>query len=424
MLYSEHKNNDSWLAKVKNYTTNHLFILTLVITIVSLFYRRPDTFFNPHFWAEEGLVFYAEAYQDGWKSLFNTCAGYFHVYPRLIVNIAIQTNLPLHFAPFLFSASCLLINFLLILYVWKRLPFSEMQRFFIAITLVMIPLQAEVFMNLTNIQWCIVFFPLIIFSNLKQGDKIFITILDIILIFFSAFTGPNFVVLLPLFLLLLLLNRKELIRNKLFSILIISGMIAGCIGIYFLKLHGSVSRTEGSFDLSNKGFIQYLFVQFYYLIIGKFAFRIPLMLMIAGLLLVLTFYFTLIKWLLKNKERKFEWIILASNILFIATTLVAYRSDPELLSPYYRGVRNFYIPSVTIVWLLIRYMEFNKKSNIIVSLLFIFFTLETIVFVGRFKIDAPDLKVYEQQLITNQHVEVPILPEGWKMKLIKKEIHE
>jgi hypothetical protein len=288
----------------------------------------------------------------------------------------------------------------------------------------MIPLQAEVFMNLTNIQWCMVFFPLIIFSNLKQADKIFITILDIILILFSAFTGPNFVVLLPLFLLLLLLNRKELIRNKLFSILIISGMIAGCIGIYFLKLHGSVSRTEGSFDLSNKGFIQYLFVQFYYLIIGKFAFRIPLMLMIAGLLLVLTFYFTLIKWLLKNKERKFEWILLAANILFIATTLVAYRSEPELLSPYYRGVRNFYIPSVTIVWLLIRYMEFNKKSNIIVSLLFIFFTLETIVFVGRFKIDAPDLKVYEQQLITNQHVEVPILPEGWKMKLIKKETHE
>jgi hypothetical protein len=289
---------------------------------------------------------------------------------------------------------------------------------------VLVPIQAEVFMNLTNIQWCMVFFPIIIFSNQDYSNKISILILDIILIIFSAFTGPNFVVLLPLIILLLIYPRKVFSQKKIVSFILIFSIIAGIIGIYFLKIHGSVSRTDGSFHIYNKGFIQYLFMQFYYIIIGKFSTRIPFVIMLIGLIIILLFYILLIKWLIKNKNRKFEWVLLTANLLFIGTTLIAYRSEPELLSPFYRGVRNFYIPSVTLVWLFIRYMEDKKYSNPIVSSLLVLFVLETILFVGRFKINAPDLKAYEQQLKMNQTVEVPILPEGWKMKLIKKNAYE
>jgi len=399
-------------------------VILILITLLVLIYRRPDSFFKPHFWAEEGMFFYAEAYQEGWKSIFNTCAGYFHLYPRLIANITVQANLPLHLTPVVFTLSCLLINFLLIFYVWKRLPFSETQRFFIAITLVMIPLQAEVFMNLTNIQWSMVFFPLIIFSGNQLSEKKSYFILDIIILILSAFTGPNYVVLLPLFLILFINSSKQFKQKKTDTIILLFIVIAGCIGIYFLKLHGSVNRTVGSFDIFNKGFIHFLFVQFYYLFIGKLAFRIPFAIMIVGILMVLIFYFLIIKCLLNKKENKFEWVILLTNMLFIGTTLIAYRSEPELLSPYYRGVRNFYIPSVTFVWLVIRYLDGIKISNLLLSSLFALFTIETILFVGRFYVNAPDLKVYEQQLKTNTIVEVPILPDGWKMKLNKKNAYE
>jgi hypothetical protein len=396
-------------------------LFAVAIMLVSMFYRRPDPFYNAHFWAEEGLVFYSEAFNQGWSSMFNTCVGYFHLYPRLIANASVQFGVPLHITPFLYTFSCLVIHFLLLIYIWKRLPFSELQRFFIAITIVMIPLQAEVFMNLTNIQWLMVFFPLIIFSQNKFSNTPAIITLDSIILVFSAFTGPNFVVLLPLFIVFLFVKIKQKPLQMASLIALILAVCAGIIGLYYLKLHGSVSRTEGVFVLGNKGFVQYLFVQFYYIVIGKFAYKIPLILMLLGLVLVLIFYAVLIKWLWKSKNRSFEWIVIACNLLFIGTTLVAYRTEPELLSPYYRGVRNFYIPTVTFVWLFIRYVEDWKFSKLIVSGLMILFTIETIVFVGRFRvINAPDLSIYSGKLKEQEEVQVPIFPEGWVMKLEKE----
>jgi hypothetical protein len=393
----------------------------MIIALLSMFYRRPDPFYNAHFWAEEGLVFYSEAFNQGWSSMFNTCVGYFHLYPRLIANMCVQFGVPLHITPFVYTFSCLVILFLLLIYIWKRLPFSELQRFFIAITIVMIPLQAEVFMNLTNIQWLMVFFPLIIFSQNKFSNTPAIIALDSIILVFSAFTGPNFVVLLPFFIALLFVKIKQKPLQMVSLIALILAVCTGIIGLYYLKLHGSVSRTEGVFVLGNKGFVQYLFVQFYYIVIGKFAYKIALILMLLGLLLVLIFYAGLIKWLWKSKNRSFEWIVLACNLLFIGTTLVAYRTEPELLSPYYRGVRNFYIPTVTFVWLFIRYVEDWKFSKLIVSGLMILFTIETIVFVGRFRvINAPDLSIYSGKLKEQEEVQVPIFPEGWVMKLEKE----
>ena len=59
----------------------HIILFTLAfIVIIS---RRPDAILNPQFWAEDGSVFYAQAYNKGIiNSLFLPYAGYLHAVPR------------------------------------------------------------------------------------------------------------------------------------------------------------------------------------------------------------------------------------------------------------------------------------------------------------------------------------------------------
>ncbi|MEO5572479.1 MAG: hypothetical protein ABIT08_07190, partial [Bacteroidia bacterium] len=60
------------------------FFSSLFLSLSAVYFRRPDAFTNPQFWAEEGKYFFADAYHSGFSSLFNTCNGYFQLFPRLV----------------------------------------------------------------------------------------------------------------------------------------------------------------------------------------------------------------------------------------------------------------------------------------------------------------------------------------------------
>lgn len=176
------------------YQKNKLMILSFIISLIVVFYRRPDAFYNPQFWDEERTVFFFETYKDGFNSLFNTCAGYYHLYPRLVASICNISNVSLSIIPFIYCYSWLFILALLIWFVWKRLPLDEISRFFVSIAIVLIPLQSEVFMNQTNVQWIMALFPLIIFAStdLEKNKKWFyfdVVILNIIWTHWPKFYG-------------------------------------------------------------------------------------------------------------------------------------------------------------------------------------------------------------------------------------------
>lgn len=113
---------------------NGLLLLSFLIALVVMFYRRPDAFYASQFWAEEGSVFYSEAYHEGLRSIFNPCVGYFHLFPRLVACLAAGAHFPLQAVPFLFCYAWLFMLLTLLFYTWKRLDFSQAQRFFISIT--------------------------------------------------------------------------------------------------------------------------------------------------------------------------------------------------------------------------------------------------------------------------------------------------
>jgi hypothetical protein len=72
-----------------------VIFLTALVLLAS---RRPDAVLNPQFYAEDGRVFFQDAYNLGWwTALFHPYGGYFHAVPRLTSALALLA--PLWLAP-------------------------------------------------------------------------------------------------------------------------------------------------------------------------------------------------------------------------------------------------------------------------------------------------------------------------------------
>src|SRR3989304_8909630 len=48
-----------------------------------LYLRRPDAFYNPQFFAEDGIILFREAHAYGFASLLVPYSGYYHTFSRL-----------------------------------------------------------------------------------------------------------------------------------------------------------------------------------------------------------------------------------------------------------------------------------------------------------------------------------------------------
>jgi len=68
--------------------------------------RRPDALTRPQFWAEDGAVWYAQAYNDGaWSALLHPWTGYVQTFSRLTA--AVSLSVPLVDAPLVFAVAAL-----------------------------------------------------------------------------------------------------------------------------------------------------------------------------------------------------------------------------------------------------------------------------------------------------------------------------
>lgn len=84
------------------------FLALAFALLVLLVLRRPDAVLNAQFWAEDGLVYYSQAFADGPSSLFHPFNGTLWTLPRFLA-LAI-TLLPVLWAPFVFNLVALAID--------------------------------------------------------------------------------------------------------------------------------------------------------------------------------------------------------------------------------------------------------------------------------------------------------------------------
>ena len=126
--------------------------IAFVIALLLMIARRADILTNAMFWAEDGAVFFADAYNHGWTSLIQPYAGYFQLFPRLIFDIA--TLLPVRWAPLFGVWVALLVRAALPAFIFSSRLAGIDWRAKVALTAyyLLMPNLAEVHANIVNTQ--------------------------------------------------------------------------------------------------------------------------------------------------------------------------------------------------------------------------------------------------------------------------------
>jgi hypothetical protein len=172
-----------------------IFLLSCAVLIT----RRPDAIFHAQFWAEDGHVWFADAYNLGWwTALFRTQDGYFQTLPRLGAALALLA--PIALAPLVLNliaitVQALPVNLLLASRssAWGSLRF----RAFLACTYLALPKCREIIAIITSSQWILtlcVFLLLVAATPKGTPGRLF----DISILLLSGLTGPFCFFLLPI----------------------------------------------------------------------------------------------------------------------------------------------------------------------------------------------------------------------------------
>ena len=175
-----------------------------------LFARRPDAILNPQFRAEDGRVWFADAYNLGWwPALFQAHTGYFQTLPRLGASLALLV--PLALAPLVLNliaiaVQALPVNLLLSSrsHAWGNLRFRAL----LAGLYLALPNCAELSCGITESQWLLAFcaFLLLVASTPRSlAGRLF----DVFILILCGLTGPFCIALFPFALFLAFRQRDR-----------------------------------------------------------------------------------------------------------------------------------------------------------------------------------------------------------------------
>ena len=170
---------------------------------------RPDAFVHPQFWAEDGVSFFAPAYNHGGLGLlWSEHAGYLAILNRGVALVAV--HLPLSWAPSLFNGTGLICQLLPALILVSRrsesLISAQWIRVGVALFYFALPGTFEVDLDLTNAQWHLaVAAALLLLAHPPRTNAG--EVFDAVIVAVAGLTGPFAFVLLPIAVAVALIRR-------------------------------------------------------------------------------------------------------------------------------------------------------------------------------------------------------------------------
>jgi len=176
-----------------------LVVLLLLASAGAIAARAPDLFTRPQFWAEDGMVFYATAYnRPGLGTLFLAYGGYLQTFPRIagLVSQAVDfASAPLAMAVLALLVQMIAPVFLLSeRYAWA-VP-GRVQRLGLAVVLVTAPNLMEVHVNVTNSHVHLAFLAFLVLLAEPRASRAWRTF-DVAVLLLSGLSGPFCLLLWP-----------------------------------------------------------------------------------------------------------------------------------------------------------------------------------------------------------------------------------
>lgn len=394
------------------------------IALLMIFSRWPALLIHAQFYAEDGAVWYAQAYNTGWlHSLTMPQAGYLQTLPRLGVGLALL--FPLHEAPLVMTLLGMAIQCLPVLILlsprcrdWAPLPV----RLVLAAIYIALPNAREVHVVLTNGQWHLALAEsLLAFARPPQSwpGRVF----DVVVFLIGGFSGPFCIVLAPM----VLLYWWE--RRQRWSLVITAVMSVGAVAEFIFLMH-STDRDQGELGAR--------FITLVRMVGGdvvtcavfgahSFALRVPwpLLLVIAVGGLTVIFYCM--------RFAKLEWklFLLYTAALFAASLhnpLMVNGRAPKPLWDLLVGdysARYWFLPTLAFLWSAVwcaryarsRLFKIAGKSLLFLTLIGMLGDWE---YKGYIDENFPAFAQEVEKAKPGTLVTIPIVPEGWHMDLVKK----
>jgi hypothetical protein len=189
---------------------HHLVLLLLCFLVAAaIVSRRPDAVLRAQFWAEDGVVWFAQNYNLGVPAALSiTQAGYFHTFPRLAAALALLV--PLSLAPSVMNllaiaAQALPACFLLTRRFEQFAPLTS--RLLMVVLLLAIPTSFEVHANVTNSMWFLALTAFLVLVAAPPPNVAW-RVFDVAVLALSGTTGPFCLLLLPVAVIQLLVRRQ------------------------------------------------------------------------------------------------------------------------------------------------------------------------------------------------------------------------
>ncbi|MGE0222245.1 MAG: hypothetical protein AB7F35_23735 [Acetobacteraceae bacterium] len=169
-----------------------------LVCCLLLVLREPGVILRAELWAEDGWVWFPDAYHHGWASLLRPHSGYLQTFPRLASLAALP--FPLTWLPTLFAAIALAMQalpaaFLLSPRLDAAWP-SRLGRVLFALVFVMLPNTYEGFVNVTNTQWYLAILAFLVLVS-RPGRVWPSGVFDAGVLGVGGLTGPFCLFLLP-----------------------------------------------------------------------------------------------------------------------------------------------------------------------------------------------------------------------------------
>jgi hypothetical protein len=343
--------------------------------------RRPSTLFFSQFWAEDGFVFFHEALKYGWRSVVIPSAGYIHLVPRTITNLALQLSEALGrgivYAPLFMNLSVIAISSICAVTVCSsKFKYLGNLYFRIALSLfiLLFPNAYEVFGNTTNVNWWLSILEFFLLWNLVLSRKIpgwFETILLSIIVL----TTPNGLLVLPTIILCYYFINKYKPTYDLFKVFLIFLLT----GIQVALMLNSRAPEETDWMLFIAGTANYVFVQIFgHLLMEGIIFN-KFVIIIVGVIFTVVFLF-----LCRSVSKKIYFPVV---FLFLLVFLTIFGAMGQRSSGRY-----IFVPSVVVVSTLMYafqeqlHKEKNKCKMLKTGLLYLIFLLISVRVVCNYPI--------------------------------------
>ncbi len=414
----------NFLKKFEN-IYGYLFFALLAASLV--FLRKPETLLHAQLWAEDGKIWFAQAYNIGaFKSLLISDGGYFQTFSRLAA--ALGLLVPLSKVPLLLNSIEFLLQLspalLLLTPRLKNIGPKIQSRLLLAGLYLLLPNTAELDGHITSSQWYLAVLAfLVLVASPAVKNKLW-QFFDAVVLLLSGLTGTFAIFLIPVA--AVLYKTRRGFHSGLNLCLIFFAGVLQAASVFLLSHENRVHVLP---ELTAKLFFAIFSRQVVwgllsgargYLIILSQGWLIPL----ASVLAIVVIIYALVKGPLELK------LFLVFGLAIFAASLItptkAALSYPilKVLSRSTDGIRYWFIPMLSfasaLVWGLSRS---NRRAIRFVCALFLCFSIFGIVLDFRHH-PYPDnnFGLYVEKFLLlpkGERLSIPITPPGWQMELVK-----